>query len=128
MKLIADLLKQWVARAIKSKTRVITRAWGRLVQRTSGSMLALVLCAITRRNLLHSSILRDVRREVHRLADAGRTMRAIVDLLPPNALKKSDFHYDLPAELIAQAPGRTLRQPPAAGTAGTCRLHRPAGA
>jgi len=31
-------------------------------------------------------------------------MRAIVDLLPPTALKKSDFHYDLPAELIAQAP------------------------
>ncbi|MDA3305504.1 MULTISPECIES: tRNA preQ1(34) S-adenosylmethionine ribosyltransferase-isomerase QueA [Stenotrophomonas] len=46
-------------------------------------------------------------------------MRAIVDLLPPTALKKSDFHYDLPAELIAQAPlaersaSRLLLVPPA---------------
>jgi S-adenosylmethionine:tRNA ribosyltransferase-isomerase len=46
-------------------------------------------------------------------------MRAIVDLLPPTAWKKSDFHYDLPAELIAQAPlaersaGRLLLVPPA---------------
>ncbi|OUL08263.1 hypothetical protein B0X78_18350 [bacterium AM6] len=47
MKLIADLLKRWVARAFKSKTRVFTRAWGGLVQRTSSSMLALVFCAIT---------------------------------------------------------------------------------
>ena len=46
-------------------------------------------------------------------------MRAIVDLLPSTALKKSDFHYDLPAELIAQAPlaersaSRLLLVPPA---------------
>ncbi|WP_168247774.1 S-adenosylmethionine:tRNA ribosyltransferase-isomerase, partial [Mesorhizobium sp. M1C.F.Ca.ET.189.01.1.1] len=46
-------------------------------------------------------------------------MRAIVDLLPPTALKKSDFHYDLPAELIAQPPlaersaSRLLLVPPA---------------
>lgn len=46
-------------------------------------------------------------------------MRAIVDLLPPTALKKSDFNYDLPAELIAQAPlaersaSRLLLVPPA---------------
>jgi len=46
-------------------------------------------------------------------------MRAIVDLLPTTALKKSDFHYDLPAELIAQAPlaersaSRLLLVPPA---------------
>ena len=84
-------------------------------------------CAITRKNL-RISILRDVRREARRLADAGRTMRAIVDLLPPTALKKSDFNYDLPAELIAQAPW------PSAPPAACCwcrkprRVHRPAGA
>jgi hypothetical protein len=42
MKLIADLLKQWVARVFKSKTRVITRALGQARAAASDSMLALV--------------------------------------------------------------------------------------
>ena len=48
-------------------------------------------------------------------------MRAIADLLLRVPLKKSDFHYDLPAELIAQAPlpersaSRLLLVPPAPG-------------
>jgi len=56
-------------------------------------------------------------------------MRAIADPLAPAALKKSDFHYDLPAELIAQAPlpersaSRLLVVPPAPGTLQDTHVH-----
>ena len=56
-------------------------------------------------------------------------MRAIADPLPPAALKKSDFHYDLPAELIAQAPlpersaSRLLVVPPSPGALRDTHVH-----
>ena len=56
-------------------------------------------------------------------------MRAIVDPLAHAALKKSDFHYDLPPELIAQAPlaersaSRLLVVPPAPGALQDTHVH-----
>lgn len=81
------------------------------------------------RSLLHGSIFAAVGLLHRGLVAAGRTMRAIADLLPRVPLKKSDFHYELPAELIAQAPlaersaSRLLLVPPVPGALADAHVH-----
>ncbi len=81
------------------------------------------------RSLLHGSIFAAVGLLHRGLVAAGRTMRAIADLLPRVPLKKSDFHYELPDELIAQAPltersaSRLLLVPPLPGALADAHVH-----